>query len=66
MEVLWLTSLMYANGIVLVASKKVELKSMISRIEKYLDKRKLLVNVEKSKVLVFSEVGGGRRKTEWK
>ena len=56
---------MYADDIVLVASKEGELKSMINRLEKYLDKRKLLLNIEKSKVLVFSKGGGGRRKTEW-
>ena len=59
-------SLMYADDIVLIASKEEELKSMIIRLERYLDKRKLLLNVEKSKVLVFSKGGGGRRKTEWR
>ena len=58
---------MYADDIVLVASKEKELKRLISRLQKYLDKRKLMVNVEKSKVLVFSKGGGGRRrKTEWR
>ena len=57
-------SLMYADDIVLVANKEGEFKSMINRLEKYLDKRKLLLNVEKSKVLVFSK--GGRRKAEWR
>ena len=47
-------SLKYANDIVLAANKKEELKSTISRLEKYLNKRKLLVNVEKSEVLVGS------------
>ena len=46
---------MYVDDIVLVASKEEELKSMISRLEKCLDKRKLLVNLEKSKALVFSK-----------
>ena len=55
---------MYADDIVLVVSETEELKSMISRLEKCLDTRKLLVNVEKSKVFVFSKGGGGRRKTE--
>ena len=49
----------------MVANKEGELKTMVSRLEKYLDKRKLLLNVDKSKVLVFSKVGGGR-KTEWR
>ena len=57
---------MYADDIVLVASKEEELKSMISKLGKYPGKRKLLVNVEKSKVLVFSKGRGGRWKTEWR
>jgi len=57
-------SLMYTGDIVLVASKEEELKSMISRLEKYLDKIKLLINVEKSKVLVFNKGGGRRRNME--
>ena len=47
-------SLMYVDDD-LVASKEGELKSMISRLEKYLEKRKLLVNVKKFKVLAFSK-----------
>ena len=58
---------MYADDIVLVASRVEELKIMISRLERYLDKRKLLVNVDMSKELVFSKQGGGGgRKTEWR
>ena len=56
--------MMYADDT--VESKEEELKSRISRFEKSLDKRKLLVNVEKSKVVVFSKGGGGGRKTEWR
>jgi len=39
---------------------------MINILEKYLDKRKLLLNIEMYKVLVFSKGGGERRKTEWR
>ena len=56
------------DDIVLVASKKGELKSMINRLEKYLDKRKLLANVEKSKVwfLTKEEEEGERRNEDGK
>ena len=57
---------MYADDTVLVASKEEELKSMIGRLEKYLDKRKFLVNVDKSKMLVFSKGGRGGSETEWR
>ena len=59
-------SLMYADDIVLVASKEEKLKIMISKLQKYLNKRKLLVNVEKSKVLFISKGGRGRKKSEWR
>ena len=54
---------MYADDIVLVASKE-EFKNMSSRLEKYLDKRKLQVDVEKFKALVFSR--GRRTERKWK
>ena len=57
---------MYVDDTVSVASQEEELKSMISGLEKYLDKRKLLVNVEKSTVWVFNKGRGGRRKTGWR
>ena len=39
---------------------------MICRLEKYLDDRKRLVNINKFKMLVFSKGGGGRQKIEWR
>lgn len=38
---------------------------MMSRLEKYVDKIKLLLNVEKLKMLVFSKGSGTRKKTVW-
>ena len=59
---------MYIDETVLVANKEEELKSMSSTLEKYLDKRKLLANVEKSKVwfLTKEEEEGERRNEDGK
>lgn len=45
--------LAYADDIVLVAKKSSELKQMMTRLEKYADKRELTVNPQKSKVMIF-------------
>ena len=48
----------YVDDVILVASKEEEVKNVISRLEKCLHKRKLLVNVEKFKVLVIANEEG--------
>lgn len=56
------STLAYADDIVLVANREDELKEMIKRLEKYLDRKKLWLNVEKSKVMEFRKRGGRRKK----
>ena len=58
-EKVW--SLAYADDLVILAKEKGELKGMIGNLEKYVRKKKLEVNVEKTKVMVFRK-GVGRRK----
>ena len=55
-------SLAYADDIVLIANKEEELKAMMKRLEHFLDRRKLNLNVEKSKVMVFKK-GEEKKKT---
>ena len=57
-EKVW--TITYADDIVLVATGQTELKEMIQRFRKYTKKKKLELNTEKSKVLVF-EKGRGRK-----
>lgn len=61
-------SLAYADDVVAVATTEKELREMISRLIQYFDRRELVLNVEKSKILKFSKGGGRRRKTyeSWK
>lgn len=53
--------LAYADDIVLLAKSGPELKQMMLRLEKYTDKRDLVLNPQKTKVMVFKK---GRRKKE--
>lgn len=39
---------------------------MLKRMEKYLKRKKLCLNIEKSKMVCFRSGGGRRRRTEWK
>jgi len=58
-------SITYADDIVLTKSEQ-ELKSMMSRLKKYIDKKGLILSPEKSKVVVFERGRGKSRKREWK
>lgn len=58
-------SLAYADDVVLVANKEEEMRDMIKRTERYLDRKKLTLNVEKSKLMIFSKKGGRSRKIVW-
>lgn len=59
-------TLAYADAIVLLANSIEELQSMMRSFEKYLKRKKLTLNCEKSKVMVFRK-GGGREKARiWK
>ena len=57
-------SLAYADDIALIAESESGLKQMIKRFIRYLNKRELELNIEKSTIVVFNK---GERKTgqEW-
>ena len=61
-------SLAYADDIVLIANKEEELKAMMKRLEHFLDRRRLNLNVAKSKTMVFKKGGGKEKNTSsnWK
>lgn len=44
--------LAYADNMVLIAEKE-EIKSIIDRLERYLEKKRLELNTEKSKIIRF-------------
>ena len=51
-------TLAYADDVVVLAEREEEMESMIRRLEGYFEKRKLEVNVGKTKVMRFRKGGG--------
>jgi len=54
-------TLAYADDIVLLAEEKAEMRSMIGRLEEYIERKGLELNVGKTKVMRYKK-GGGRMK----
>ncbi|XP_077255212.1 uncharacterized protein LOC143893561 [Temnothorax americanus] len=59
-------TLAYANDIVAITEDKEEIKRTMKRLEKYFDRKKLRVNVGKTKVMRFRKKVGKMKKMEWK
>lgn len=57
-------TLAYADDIVL-AEKEEEMKCMIARLERYLEEKKLELNMGKTKVMRFRKGGERVKKWEW-
>lgn len=58
-------TLAYADDIVMVADNEPDMKLLMKRLEKYIVKKKMELNVSKSKVMIFTKRRGRRRKQEW-
>lgn len=60
-------SLAYADDMVLIAEKEDEMRSMIDRLERYLERKRLELNAEKSKIMRFRREGSlSKRDWRWK
>ncbi|XP_039298009.1 uncharacterized protein LOC120354675 [Nilaparvata lugens] len=57
--------LAYADDIVLLASNKLDLKKMITALEEYCRRWNLLVNLDKSKIVIFRNGGKQGRHEKW-
>jgi len=51
---------------VLMAEDEEGMRCMIERLEDYLERKKLEVNVRKTKVMRFRKGGGRMRKRDWR
>ena len=58
-------TLAYADDIVVIAREEEELRSMVKRLAKYFEEKKLTLNADKSKVMVFNKPRRKREKKEW-
>jgi len=56
-------SLAYADDLILLAEKEEEMRSMIERLEGYLDRKKLEMNVGKTKIMRCRRRDGREVKT---
>ncbi|KAL6417685.1 hypothetical protein ACFW04_012578 [Cataglyphis niger] len=59
-------TLAYADDVVLIAEEEEGMRSMIGKLEGYLEKKGLELNVGKSKILRFRKEGGRDRKVSWR
>lgn len=59
-------SLSYADDMVLLAEDEVGMKSMIARLEDYLDGKRLELNERKTKIIRFRKGGGREKKVIWR
>jgi len=58
-------TLAYVDDIVLLSEDEGGLRSMISRLEDYLEKKRLELNVDKTKIMRFRKGKGRTSKKEW-
>ena len=59
-------SLSYANDIVLLAKHPQDLKEMINRMKRYFERRELMLNARKSKIIIFKKGRCQKKKGIWK
>jgi hypothetical protein len=60
------SSLPFADDIVIVAKSEREMKKIMRNLRKYVSKKKLEVNVEKTKMMVFNKRKRKSEKSDWK
>lgn len=60
------STLIYADDIVLLAQGRKELAAIIERFARYVKRKTMKLSGEKSKVMVFERGEGRRKKTEWR
>ncbi|XP_036148444.1 uncharacterized protein LOC118647508 [Monomorium pharaonis] len=58
-------TLAYADDLVAIADDEDQMRSMLERLEKYLDEKNLVLNAEKSKMMRFRKGGGRESKRSW-
>lgn len=57
---------MLTDDVMLMAEQEQDMKVMISRLERYLDMKRLELNMEKTKIMRCRKGGGRKKKIEWR
>lgn len=56
----------YADNAVMIVENEEEMRSIIERLEKYVEANKLELNIHKTKIMRFRNGGGRMVKRDWK
>lgn len=59
-------TLAYADDMVFLTENKEEMRSVIERLEKYLDGKRIELNAEKTKIIRFKKGGDRESRVEWR
>jgi len=59
-------TLMYADNVALMAEDEQRMKAMVRRLERYLEEKKLELNVEKTKIMKYRRGAGRKKKVDWR
>jgi len=59
-------TLTYADDIVMIAEEEQDMRAMMNRLERYLERKGMKLNEEKTKVMRFRKGGGRCKKIEWR
>lgn len=59
-------TLSYADDMILLAENEEEMRSMMERLEGFLDRKRLELNTGKTKIVRFRKGGGRETKKDWK
>lgn len=62
-EKIW--TITYADDTVLLAETEEDLKSMLKRFKKYLERKNMILSTDKTKILVFEKGKGKKREWKW-
>lgn len=56
----------YADDLMELAENKEKMRSVIERLERYLDRKRLKVNTKKAKIMKFRKGGGKEEERDWR
>lgn len=59
-------TLAYADDRVLLTETEDEMRILIGRLEEYMDRKKMELNSDKTKIIRFRKGGGRERKKDWR
>lgn len=59
-------TLAYADDVAMLAEEEHDMRAMLSRLEKYLERKGMELNPEKTMIMRFRKGGGRMKKVDWR